>query len=214
MLTDFGKDLRPLVSNNELLLLLDGVWQNIAKGMVIEMEKILRSIVKIDKKIIYWVQRHRNKVLDAFFVFVTHLGDNGFVWLWFAVYFILAQDNYTGETMITGLAFSTIFCLVFLKRIAKRKRPCDHDLTHLTIRRPSGHSFPSAHTSAAFAVAGVIYLTADPIFSIIAITLASLIAFSRIYLFVHYPSDVIAGVIMGVSFATLAVTAVTRIVAI
>ncbi len=177
------------------------------------MEKVLRQIVRIDKKIIYWVQKHRSKVLDRFFIFVTHLGDNGFVWLWLAVYFIMVQYRYTGEMMITGLAFSTVFCLVFLKRIAKRKRPCDHDATHLTIKRPSGHSFPSAHTSAAFAVAGVVYLTAAPIFAIPAIVLASLIGFSRVYLFVHYPSDVIAGVFMGVSFASLAVTVVTRIVA-
>ncbi len=175
------------------------------------MESIKKSIIKCDKAIIYWIQKHRNKVLDMFFIVITQLGDNGFVWLWLSVYFIVVQQGLIGETMITGLAMSTIFCQVFLKRIAKRKRPCDHDSKHLTIRRPSGHSFPSAHTSAAFAVAGVVYLTADPIFAIAVVSLASLIALSRVYLFVHYPSDVLAGVIMGYSFATLAVTVMSQV---
>ncbi len=173
----------------------------------------MKSIIKIDKVIIYWIQRHRNKVLDKIFAFITYLGDNGFVWLLFIIFFIMTGKGFTGEAMFTGLAFSTIFCLVLIKRLAKRKRPCDHDKSHvLTIRRPSGHSFPSAHSSAAFSAAGVIYLML-PEYAALALVIASLIAFSRVYLFVHYPSDVIAGSVMGISFATLAVTVVERVVA-
>ncbi len=173
----------------------------------------MKAIIKFDRKVIYWIQRHRNKVLDKFFAFFTYLGDNGFIWLLYAIFFITFGHGHTGEAMITGLAISTIFCLVLIKRFAKRKRPCDHDKDHvLTIRRPSGHSFPSAHSSAAFSVAGVIYLLA-PDFAVPALVIAVLIAFSRVYLFVHYPSDVIAGCIMGSSFAALAVTIVERVLA-
>ncbi len=173
----------------------------------------MKAILKLDRQIIYWIQRHRNKVLDKIFAFITYLGDNGFIWLLYAIFFIIAGEGQTGETMITGLAISTIFCLVLIKRFAKRKRPCDHDKDHvLTIRRPSGHSFPSAHSSAAFSVAGVIYFMA-PAFALPAIVLAVLIAFSRVYLFVHYPSDVIAGSVMGISFAALAVMVVERVLA-
>ncbi len=173
----------------------------------------MKIIVRLDRKIIYWIQRHRNKIFDKIFAFITYLGDNGFIWLLYAIFFIMFGHGYTGETMITGLAISTIFCLVLVKRFAKRKRPCDLDQDHvLTIRRPSGHSFPSAHSSAAFSVAGVIYFMA-PAFALPAIIIAILIAFSRVYLFVHYPSDVVAGCVMGISFASLAVLVVERVLA-
>ncbi len=171
----------------------------------------MNTIKKLDKRIIYWIQSHRNGVLDTFFAGCTYLGDNGFAWMIIAIVFILSGRGYIGEAMIAALAFSTIFCLLFVKKLAKRKRPCDHDTTqHMRITRPGGNSFPSSHSSAAFAAAGVIWLLA-PQLAPWALLLAALIAFSRVYLFVHYPSDVIAGVIVGMAFASLGVTVVQRL---
>lgn len=168
----------------------------------------MNLIKYIDNIIIYNIQKMRNNFFDIFFEFITNLGDNGFIWITAAIFFVLRGQDLTGQGIIVALAFSTAFCLLIVKKVAKRGRPCDNDkLTPLTIARPSGNSFPSAHSSAAFAAAGVIGATA-PQFTTVAMTMASLISFSRVYLFVHYPSDVVAGILVGTAFSSLAVRAV------
>ena len=100
---------------------------------------------------------------------------------------------------------------MLLKNIVSRIRPYDlkQDI-ELLIKRLSDYSFPSGHTLASFEAATVLMIK-DKRLGIPALILAILIAFSRIYLYVHYPSDVLAGILFGIAFAFLAVFIVDKI---
>ena len=67
---------------------------------------------------------------------------------------------------------------------------------HMLIPEPSGYSFPSGHAASSFAAAGIIYKELKG-YGVYALVLAAVIAFSRIYLFAHYPIDVFMGIILG-----------------
>lgn len=146
--------------------------------------------------------------LDAIFKFVSFIGNGGTIWIILAILMIIFPK--TRKCGIT-LAVSLIGCLIFgnllLKPIIARTRPFNVDpLLHITIKKPTDFSFPSGHTFSSFAGA----LTIKRHFKksgTAALILASMIAFSRLYLTVHYPTDVIGGIILGtcLSFAAEAV---------
>lgn len=102
-----------------------------------------------------------------------------------------------GQTILIALVITTIIGEGIIKNIVKRKRPFyGDDDKELLISRPITYSFPSGHTASSFAVATV-FIKTDNAASLEIMLLACLIAFSRIYLGVHYPSDVIGGGIIG-----------------
>ncbi|ANP68801.1 phosphatase PAP2 family protein [Clostridium tyrobutyricum] len=141
----------------------------------------------------------RNKYMDTFMCIMTKLGDMGAIWI--AIAFILLLDKtyrYMGKMIIITLVASTVLGEGILKHLIKRLRPCNEKKDiELIIKKPvSLYSFPSGHTLSSFAVAGVLS-TYFIQYELIFIVLASLIALSRIYLYVHYPTDVIGGIIIG-----------------
>jgi undecaprenyl-diphosphatase len=80
-----------------------------------------------------------------------------------------------------------------------RIRPFDVNTTiELLIRKPRDYSFPSGHTAVSFAVATSLYLCGYNRLCILAFVIAAMIAFSRMYLYVHYPTDIIGGVVVGI----------------
>ena len=98
----------------------------------------------------------------------------------------------------TGFAVMGATLSVLLKHIVCRPRPFTvNSAIDIIIKAPSGFSFPSSHTATCFAMATAIYLFHKRL-GIIAYIYASLVAFSRMYLYVHYPSDVFGGVILGI----------------
>lgn len=131
--------------------------------------------------------------------FVTSLGNGGIIWI--AISLIFISDKYkmeTGILMIYSLILTTIAGEGIIKHIIKRARPFVQDFEKkLLIVKPVTYSFPSGHTSSSFAAAGILFSMQSKL-SLFAIVLASLIAFSRIYLNVHYPTDVIMGMILGI----------------
>jgi undecaprenyl-diphosphatase len=87
---------------------------------------------------------------------------------------------------------------MLLKPLIARIRPCDVNTTvTLLIARPSDYSFPSGHTASSFCSASALYFSRTRLW-IPALVIASLIAFSRLYLYVHYPSDILAGAVIGI----------------
>ena len=107
--------------------------------------------------------------------------------------------------ILTALIITTIIGEGIIKKIVRRKRPFyDEDDKELLISKPITHSFPSGHTASSFAVATV-FIKTDNAASLGIILLAGLIAFSRVYLGVHYPSDVIGGGIIGVLCGSITV---------
>ena len=166
---------------------------------------------RFDLPILDWIAEHlRCSLLDALMPAITHLGDAGILWIVLAVLFlILPKYRKAGLTMAVSLLIGLLVCNVTLKPLVARMRPFDYQLLHfgkeipLLIARPHDFSFPSGHTNASFAAAVALLLHHRRL-GICAMLPAVLIAFSRLYLYVHYPTDVLTSVILGSGTAFLA----------
>ncbi len=161
-----------------------------------------RSWGSPDSHIMRFFQKGRSKRLTQVMKFITHLGDG---WLWVLLCLIALIINLdTGIAMTLSLLIQIGFQSI-LKRIFSRKRPYikHKDLTNLMLP-PDRFSFPSGHTLAAFSITFVLQYFYPPLF-IPMVVLSSLIGISRIYLGLHYPSDVLIGVVLGFICAWLGV---------
>ena len=147
--------------------------------------------------------------LDAIMPVITALGDAGIFWMLVAAALLLNKKTRRvgvgmGFAMLTGL----LLCNATLKPLCQRPRPYDYQydvfgkLIPLIIERQHDFSFPSGHTIASFEAAGVIALN-NKKWGIGALVLACLIAFSRLYLYVHYPTDVLVSIVLGLTLALL-----------
>lgn len=154
---------------------------------------------KVDNTILRWINvKFRNKTFDKIMPIITSAGNLGIIWIVISVLLITKKDyRVLGQTILIALVITTIIGEGVIKNIIKRKRPFyGDDDKELLISRPITYSFPSGHTASSFAVATV-FIKTDNAASLEIMLLACLIAFSRIYLGVHYPSDVIGGGIIG-----------------
>ena len=146
--------------------------------------------------------------LDVLMPVVTHLGDGGALWILCAVALLISRKyRRSGAMLLCGLAAGALIGNLLLKNLIARPRPCwlQPDVP-LLIAVPKDFSFPSGHTLASVIAATTLARTHRK-FGWIAIPTAALIAFSRLYLFVHFPSDVLASVLLG-----LAVERIVRLV--
>lgn len=161
---------------------------------------MLTRIQTIDFKILDWIQENlRCHALDTAMPIITSLGNGGLLWLAVAVVFLGSGRYHAGGIAIISVLITCFFIgNLMLKNTACRTRPCDiYPGFNLLIDRPKDFSFPSGHTMSSFAVALVIY-SINPTWGSSAFFVAGLIAFSRLYLYVHFPSDVLAGAVMGI----------------
>lgn len=157
------------------------------------------KFMKIDNNILRWINRKfRNKIFDKIMPIITSAGNLGIIWIVISVLLLTKKDyRILGKMIIAALIITTVIGEGIIKNIVKRKRPFYGEQDkELLISAPITYSFPSGHTASSFAVAAV-FIGTDNAASFEIIILASLIAFSRIYLAVHYPSDVIGGGIIG-----------------
>lgn len=116
-----------------------------------------------------------------------------------------------GLTMIIAMAITYLVGNLFLKNVIARPRPCAVDTSvTLKIPFPSEYSFPSGHTSNGFAGAVTIFSYYRKA-GILSLLMAAVIAFSRLYFFVHYPTDILGGMVLGTLDAVLAVYIVKRL---
>lgn len=171
---------------------------------------ILRNM---DINTLYFIQNHiQNPYLNPIMIFFTNLGNAGFIWIVLSIILLFTKKfKMVGVLMLCSLAINTLLGEVFLKNFIQRPRPFQTlPNLHLLIKPPTSYSFPSGHTSSAFACAIILgyYIRK---FSIPAIILAILIAFSRIYLTVHYPTDVIAGIALGIFSAIITIYSYEKI---
>ena len=154
--------------------------------------------------------------LDRFLALITHLADSGIFWIILAVVLLIfRKTRKIGITMAIALTLGLIFCNGIIKPLVDRIRPYDLSSALAAIRESisgeglfalkveSDASFPSGHTVASFEGAVALFAY-NKKWGIAAIVLAVIIAFSRLYLCFHYPSDVIFGMIMGIGFAIAA----------
>ena len=155
-------------------------------------------------QILHAIQTLHNPLLDGIMVLVSSLGNMGMVWV--AISLLLLFRKKTRECGVMML-FSMLLCLILgngvLKNAIGRSRPCWIDSSvRLLIDMPKDYSFPSGHTMHGFTAALMIWFYNRRV-GAAALILAGLIAFSRLYLFVHYPTDILAGFCIGTAMAML-----------
>ncbi len=143
-----------------------------------------------------------SSIFDNIFKLITHLGDAGAIWIIATIILIIyPKTRKVGIICGISLIFSALITNVFLKNLIQRPRPFNFSDVNLIIKTPHDFSFPSGHTSASFAFAFVVLKERLNIKNIkvyqVSIILASLIAFSRLYLYVHFPTDIIGGIVVG-----------------
>lgn len=162
-------------------------------------------MANIDLAVLLWIQEHLRGVMDGFWIFITSLGDGGWFWIVVGVFLLFFRRTRTaGFTLLTALLINACLTNLTLKDLFARPRPyivCP-ELTTL-IEKVSGFSFPSGHTSVSFSGALVLYRMMPRKTGIPAVVLASMIGFSRLYVGVHYPTDILGGIVVGIIASTV-----------
>ena len=177
--------------------------------------------VSFDLPILDWIQANlKSDLLDTVMPIITLFGDGGVFWIAIAVLLLFfRKTRKIGLGMGFALLLGLVVCNITLKPLVGRIRPYDlqEDLgvtIPLLTDRMHDYSFPSGHTIASFE-ASTVLLKNNKLMGIPAVILAFLIAFSRLYLYVHYPTDVIfsffAGILFGLIGNALAGKVVTRL---
>ena len=174
----------------------------------IHMNTFLQSVQNLDGEILLQIQQHlRTDMLTPFMKIVTFLGIGGWFWILCAVVLLaVPKTRKTGYAAVVSLIFGVIVTNLLLKNIVARPRPfAEIEALIPLIAKPTDFSFPSGHTTASFAVALVMLRMLPKKIGIPAVVLAALVAFSRLYLGVHYPTDVLTGFVVALVGSSLAV---------
>lgn len=171
---------------------------------------MLECIVEGEFYLLDLIQNLRFSFLDKFLSLMTHLGDAGAVWIISGVV-MLAFKKYRkcGICVLFSLLLCACVTSGVIKPMADRLRPYEVKQMLIYIPMPMGASFPSGHTSSSFAAAFSIFLWHKKE-SVPAFIVAVLIAFSRMYFYVHFPTDVLIGALIGVLSAFAVSYAIKR----
>ena len=169
---------------------------------------LYQSAVSFDLPILEWIQAHlQSGFLDAVMPIITLFGEGGIFWIAWAVLLILfPKTRKVGLGMGFALILGLLICNATLKPLIQRPRPYDLQLSEfgkvieLLIEAQHDFSFPSGHTIASFEAATVLLKNSKKM-GIPAMIIAVLVSFSRMYLYVHYPTDVLVSVVLGILFA-------------
>ena len=148
----------------------------------------------------------RTELLDTFFLIVTKIaGSYGQLWVVVGLAFLIPKKTrWTGIAVLISYVGVYIFGQMILKNLISRPRPCHVDQAfEMLVARPSSSSFPSTHSAWAFAAATAIFMKYKKA-GIAAFVMAAIIAFSRMYMFLHYPTDVLCGIVFGIILGIVA----------
>ena len=150
-------------------------------------------------EILSMLQKIRTPLLDIFMSNITKLGNAGIVWILLTIVLLLIpKTRKSGLILASALIVDLILCNGILKPLIARIRPFDvNSAIQLIVAKPHDYSFPSGHTAASFTAVMALYLAGEKKIWKVALVLAVLIALSRLYLYVHYPTDIIGGVVFG-----------------
>lgn len=150
--------------------------------------------------ILDWIQNFHSPAGDVFWSMITKLGNAGIIWILLAVVLlIIPGTRKSGVILAVALCVDLLLCNQILKPAIARVRPFDvNTAVSLLIPRPGDYSFPSGHTAASFTAVAALFFAGEKKLWKPALVLAALIAFSRLYLYVHYPTDILGGMAAGV----------------
>lgn len=157
----------------------------------------------MDIWILNWLQQFTNEFLDVFFKGYTRLSDYGEIWIFICVVFLFFKKyRRAGFMGLVALLVEAVLITLILKPIFDRPRPYITYNVDILIPKPLGTSFPSGHAAASFSVAFMLYFNKVPFRKTI-MFMAALMAYSRLYLYVHYPSDILFGIFVALAIAIL-----------
>lgn len=160
-------------------------------------------IAAFDYGILSWFQSIQSERLTQIFKLITFLGEGGIIWILIALVLVFRrQTRKIGITMILALIFSLVVGNLTLKPWIARPRPSwrNPDVI-LQIANPTDYSFPSGHTLSSFAAASSVFLwkCRGGLFMLF---VAAIMGITRLYFYVHYPTDVLAGAVIGLALGT------------
>ncbi len=185
--------------------------------------EIIRNILNKNEEkeyaLLNFIQVHcRNSFFDLFFSFISTLTAAGFIWFVLSFFLLLStkpENISLAFALLLALSLHIVISHYYIKNAIARTRPCAHKIEmNASIKKndikkqvqfPSqkiSYSFPSGHVSSSFAAASLLYFYNSALF-VPALPFVILVAFSRIYLYKHFPTDVLAGIFLGISFACL-----------
>ncbi len=168
---------------------------------------------QIESSILLWIQEYlRADWLNPIVNFITNLGNAG--WFWLILLTGMLFFKKTRKIGITGFIAVLIGFLitnVCLKNLVARVRPYEviEGLTYIT-KTPSDWSFPSGHSTASMAASVVLFCKLPKKYGVPALVLGILISLSRLYVGVHYPTDVLVGMLVGCFGAYMAMWIMNR----
>ncbi len=172
------------------------------------------KIQALDDKVIDNIIKLRTPTKNRIMIAASSAGNGGMIWFAICMPFLIyAPWRLTGANIIFALAFTQTLCELILKHIVRRERPVwkladEEQLIH----RPKYYSFPSGHTSASFCVVAVTIMRCQPITILLVLFCAIMVAVSRVYLRVHYLSDVVVGMVLGLVCGLASVSIFNQIV--
>ena len=154
----------------------------------------------MELRILDLIQTLHTPAGDLLMCFFSKLGNAGAIWLLLTVILLCVPNKRKAGIFLAGaLLVDVVLCNGILKHLFARVRPCDiNTAVSLLVPRPLDYSFPSGHTAASFASVTALFLAGEKKLWKPALILAMLIAFSRMYLYVHYPTDILGGIAVGV----------------
>ena len=165
------------------------------------MKTILKTIQHYDKRVSFYMLRfYHHHWLNQLMKFISSCGDFGIAWLIVVLITnVIMPTRSMSIHMLAALIATALIGQITIKTLVKRKRPCHlYPQVHLLVPTPNDSSFPSSHTASSFACSTVLFIF-FPLIGIFGYIFAFLTGVSRIYLFVHFLSDVICGMILGIS---------------
>ena len=161
---------------------------------------MFRKLRILDERVVERMSQIHRPVLDKLMVMFTYAGTGGFIWwILFILPFLISRPyRRTGIILTAAIGFNYVLGEIIIKKSVGRARPstliADEDMK---IHKPKDHSFPSGHSASSFCAFSVMFWCCPVWIWLPALALASTIAFSRMYLRVHYLTDVIGGVLLG-----------------
>lgn len=173
----------------------------------------MEAILQWDGQALLFIQEHIRQVwMDGFWKTITHLGDAGWSWIMLGIVLLIPKKTRkAGIAALAALAIGALITNVALKNIIARIRPYEVvEGLKLLIEPQSDFSFPSGHTCASIGAALAMYPFLERKWGIPLVILAVLISLSRLYVGVHYPTDVLGGAVVGAFAAWGAVRIVKR----
>lgn len=160
--------------------------------------------------VLYWMQGISTPALDSVMIGITYSATSAV--LWFVLAFVMTctrRYRRVGVAVIVSVLFAYVLVDLIIKPAVDRPRPFDVGDFHLLVAPPETPSFPSGHTASSFAAATAILLYRRSA-GVLAMAYATLVGLSRIYLCVHWPTDVVAGAVIGVAASLLVIWAMGR----